>query len=171
VTSCLQVEQILVEAGLVDVIQLTSARGYQRQWGCRLAQAVVDLGFAAEPAVMAVLALHLGVPYWEIGDRPVGAEIVSLIPERLIRLRKVFPVAVGASRRGPLVIAMADPQDLTVLDEVAFATGKTVEPELTSERDIERAIERHLGVAGEDARVGAAASRSARAPVEPRPAT
>jgi type II secretion system (T2SS) protein E len=42
---------------------------------------------------------------------------------------------------------MADPQDLTVLDEVAFATGKTVEPVLTSQRDIQRAIERHLGVA------------------------
>jgi hypothetical protein len=41
------------------------------------------------------------------------------------------------------MLAMADPLNLTVLDEVAFATGKAVEPALTSERDIERAIDRH----------------------------
>ena len=145
---CPSVEQILVQAGLIDVFQLQSVLGYQRHWGGPVAQAVVDLGFAAEPAVMAAVAHHLGVPYWEIGERTVGPEIVRLVPEKLVRLRKVFPVSLGPSRRGPLVLATADPLNLTVLDEVAFVTGKAVEPVLTSERDIQRAIERYLGSEG-----------------------
>jgi type IV pilus assembly protein PilB len=170
VAGCLPFEQILTQAGLIDAHQMQSALGYQRQWGCPLSQAVVDLGFAAEPAVMAALAHHRGVQYREIGDQTVGAEIVRLVPEKLIRLRKVFPVALGTSPRGPLVLATADPLNLTVLDEVAFATAKTVEPVLTSERDVERAIERHLGVAGKDVRVRAPVSPSVGAPGDPRPA-
>jgi hypothetical protein len=50
VAVCTGVEQILIQAGLIDALQVQSARGYQRQWGCPLSQAVVDLGFAAEPA-------------------------------------------------------------------------------------------------------------------------
>jgi hypothetical protein len=156
----LPVEQMLIKAGLVDVFQLQSALGYQRHWGCSLSQAVVDLGFAAEPAVLHAVAKHLGVPCRAIGDSTVPSEIFGLIPERLVRLRKVFPVALGTARRGPIVIATADPHDLTVLDEVAFATGKAVEPVLTSERDIERAIERHLGVAGPNAGVRASTLQS-----------
>jgi MshEN domain len=39
----------------------------------------------------------------------------------------------------------SEPQNLATLDEVAFASGKKVKAALASERDVEQAIERHLG--------------------------
>ena len=147
-----RVDQLLKQAGLLDEYQLQSASAYQNRWGCPLSRAVVELGFASEPTVMSILAQKLGVPYRAIGTTNVPADVVRVLPEKLIRLRKVFPLGLGASRRGPIVIATADPQDLTVLDEVAFVTGKAVEPVLTSQRDIECAIERHLGAAADPRR-------------------
>jgi type IV pilus assembly protein PilB len=75
----------------------------------------------------------------------VAPEVVQLVPEKLIRRRRVFPVAIAAqTRRGPLVVATAEPQDLATLDEVAFATGMIVKPVLASARAIDRLVARHL---------------------------
>jgi hypothetical protein len=48
-------------------------------------------------------------------------------------------------RRGPLVIAFSDPENLTAIDEIAFVTGLDVKPVLASEWDIDQAISRHIG--------------------------
>jgi type IV pilus assembly protein PilB len=146
VTARLPIGQLLVQAGHVDVWQLQSALAHQRCWGGRIGEALVRLGFLTEPVLLAEVARQHGVPHVEIGERIVAPAIVRLVPEKLIRARKVFPIAYASQpRRGLLVVATSKPQDLTVLDEVAFASGKTVNAALASDRDIERAIERHFG--------------------------
>jgi hypothetical protein len=58
----------------------------------------------------------------------------------------VLPVARnGAGRRGTLVVALPDPLDLGVLDELQFAAGMKVQPAIAAEEDLEQAIARHLG--------------------------
>jgi type IV pilus assembly protein PilB len=146
VISHIPTRDVLVQAGLIDTHQLQSASAYQRQWGCSLERAVVALGFVSERVMMREIARRHGIEFIELGDRYVGPEIVRLVPEKLIRSRKVFPIGLGSqSRRGPLTLATSEPGNLSVLDEVAFATGKAVTPVLASEGDIEQAIKRHLG--------------------------
>ncbi len=155
-TSRLPIGQLLIQAGRIDGWQLQSALAHQRRWGGRLGEALVSLGFVSEPVLLAELSRQLGVPYLELGERYVPPAIVRLVPERLIRARKVFPIALAtASRRGPLVVATSEPQNLTVLDEVTFASGMRVKPVLASARDIERAIDRHLGGLDAPASLGA----------------
>ncbi|HUK65754.1 MAG TPA: hypothetical protein VLV17_02920 [Anaeromyxobacteraceae bacterium] len=138
--------QILLGAGLIDSWQLQSALADQKRWGGRLGESLVRLGFISEHALLEQVARQHGVPYVEIADRPVPPQVVRLVPEKLIRSRKLFPIAhAGAARRGMLVVATSEPQNLEALDEVAFATGQTVKAALASDRDIARAIERHLG--------------------------
>ena len=135
----------LVQQGHIDGWQLQSAIAHQRRWGGRLGEAVVGLGFAPEKVVLAEVAQQLGVPFVDIRDRRVPSSTVDLLPEKLIRSRRVFPLAVSAStRRGPIVVATAEPQNLPVLDEVSFATGMAVQPVLVSESDLDGLIARHL---------------------------
>jgi hypothetical protein len=145
-TSQLPIGQILVRSRRIDEFQLKSALAYQRRWGGKLGEAIIKLGFLTEEVVLVEVGRQLGVPYLEIGDRYVPRSIVRLLPEKLIRRRHVFPVAVvTGQRRGPVVVATPEPQDLEMLDEVAFATGMAVKPVLASPADVARAIERHLG--------------------------
>lgn len=145
-TSRARIGQLLIQQGRIDSWQLQSALAHQQRWGGRLGEALVGMGFVSEPVVLAEVARQHGVPYLALGDRHVPPAIVRLVPERLVRARKVFPIALGSqSRRGPLVVATSEPQNLAVLDEVAFATGLLVKPVLAGDRDIERAIARHLG--------------------------
>jgi type IV pilus assembly protein PilB len=137
----------LKQQGHIDSWQLQSAIAHQRNWGGRLGEALVGLGFVPEKVVLAEVARQLEVPFIEIRDRRVPASTVDLVPEKLIRSRRVFPLAVSVrARRGPVVLATAEPQNLAVLDEVRFATGMAVQPVLVSERDLDRLIANHLDV-------------------------
>jgi len=137
--------ELLVQAGYIDSLQVQAGMAHQRRWGGRLGEALVHLGFVTEEVVLAHVARQHGVPYVCIGSRSVDASVVGLVPEKLIRARKVFPIACAPKpARGLLVVATSDPWDLPILDEVAFVTGKMVKAALASDRDIEQAIERYF---------------------------
>jgi hypothetical protein len=141
----LPIGEMLVGQGRIDALQLTSALAYQKQWGGRLGQALLALGFVSEPVLLDVLGQQLGVPFVEIGSRIVPPAVVRLVPEKLMRTRRVFPLALlPESRRGALLVALSDPGNLLHLDEIAFAAGMQVKPALASDADIDQAIARHL---------------------------
>jgi hypothetical protein len=145
VTDRVPIGQLLVQQGHIDTWQLQSALGYQRQWGCRLGRALVQLGMVTERVLMDGIANQLGVPHIDLSTLYVPPEVLKLVPEKLIRARKVLPIALGREpRHGPLIVATSEPQNLALLDEIAFVTGREVKAALASERDIEQYIERHL---------------------------
>lgn len=141
----MRIGELLVAQGAIDAIQLESALAHQRRWGGRLGGCIVSLGFLREPAVLGAVGEQLGVPFVEIGDRYVPPAVLRLLPERLIRTRKVLPLSrVNDARGAAVVVALADPADLGVLDEITFATGLRVKPVLAAEDDLARAIARLL---------------------------
>jgi type IV pilus assembly protein PilB len=141
-----RIGELLMNRGRIDELQLRSALAHQRRWGGRLGRAVVHLGFVDEPALLEILGEQLGSPYVVIGDRYIDPGVLALVPEKLVRARRVMPLArLPEGRRGPLVVALADPSDLAVLDELAFVTGMSIKPVLATETDIDQAIHRLLG--------------------------
>jgi len=137
--------RMLLEEGRIDELQLRSALSHRDRWGGRIGEALVAMGFISEQVMLKALARQLGVPFVELGRREMPSAVVHLVPERLIRRRRVLPVAwLGAPPRGALVVAFADPSDLRVIDDVAFATGCEVKAVLASPRDLDQAIARHL---------------------------
>jgi hypothetical protein len=141
-----RIGELMVRQGRIDEMQLQSALAHQRRWGGRLGRAIVGLGFVSEPTFLEALSEQLGTPFMVIGDRAVERAVLALVPEKLIRARRVLPLAkLTESRRGPLVVALSDPGDLAVLDEVGFVTGLSVRPALAAEADLDQAIRRLLG--------------------------
>ena len=140
-----RIGEMLVGQGRLDGAQLESALAHQRKWGGRIGRAIVHLGFMREEALLQAVGQQLGVPFVEIGDRFVPRHVLALVPEKLIRGRRILPLArLSETKRGPLVVALADPANLVALDEIAFATGMQVKPVLASEADLEGAIGRLL---------------------------
>jgi hypothetical protein len=99
-----------------------------------------------EPTLLAELARQHGVAYVQIGERFVPPEVVRLVPQKYIRSRRVFPFALGpGARRGTLFVATAEPQNLPLLDEIAFMTGMSIQPVLVGDADLRETIKRNLG--------------------------
>jgi hypothetical protein len=99
----------------------------------------------------------------------VPPSVWKLVPERLLRRRGVFPVAAeGLPPRRRIVVAMPDPTNLEVMDEIAFATGLVVKPVTASATAIRRAIAIHFD--GEKASAPAAMHRPPPPEAAPAPA-
>lgn len=138
--------QMLIQRGLIDEWQLRSALAHQRYWGVRIGRSLVQLGYISEEVLVAELARQQCIPYLQIGDRRISSLVVDFVPPETIRARKVLPLwVVKDGRRRTLVVATPEPENLFVLDEIAFVTGMRVKPVLVGDEDIEQAIERHLG--------------------------
>jgi hypothetical protein len=141
--------ELLIRLGLVTEAQVATALAYQSRWGCKLGEALVQLRLLRPEQVQRALASQLRVPFvrGEEMEKVPAAVVRSVAPEVLTRLR-VCPLRVewhGA--RGMLYVATHQPENLPLLDELAFITHLHVRPVLALPEDIERTLRRH-GVPG-----------------------
>jgi hypothetical protein len=87
----------------------------------------------------------------------VPKAVWSLVPERLIRARVIFPVGLeGEPPKFWLLVATSTPSDLATADELAFVTGLRVKLVETDIASVRRLIALHLGERQEPAEPRAA---------------
>jgi len=129
--------QLLVTANIVSEDQLKEAISLQRRQGGRLGTNLVKLGYITEEKLVAFLSKQWGVPAINLSDYKIDPSVLKLIPIEIARKYLIIPVArVGAT----LTIAMADPSNVFVIDDVKFMTGYNVEVVVASESSILSAI-------------------------------
>lgn len=141
--------ELLLEAGIVDENQLQAALGHQRKWGGRLGQALVDLKLVSEPQIVEALAKKLGYEVVRIGAVQPGPPLDSalkLVPREFASRHNLLPYAAD---RSSVSVAMADPANIAIVDEIRFRTGRKVKIALAGDREIADAVRRHY-YAGED---------------------
>jgi len=86
------------------------------------------------------LSRRLGVPYLDISGYMVDKDVLALIPEEACRSLNVFPLfKIGDT----LTLAMANPTDVDIIDELRLKTGLEISPVLASEEDIKNAIDKY----------------------------
>ncbi len=130
---------IFIQEGLISDDQLKLAHEKQREMGGNepIARILVNLGFIEEKARVRVLGKVWGVPFIEISQRAPDPEVTSLISAQLAKRFKAIPIEKHNSK---LVVAMANPLDIFVIDELRLATGLEIEPFIAVEDDINTAI-------------------------------
>ena len=129
--------QLLITSNIISEDQLKEAMGRQRKEGGRLGTNLVKLGYITEDKLVAFLSKQWGVPAINLSDYKIEPQVLKLIPVEIARKYLIIPVArVGAT----LTIAMADPSNVFVIDDVKFMTGYNVEVVVSSETSIINAI-------------------------------
>ena len=132
--------ELLKEAGLIDDYQLQSALAHQRNWGGKLGSVVVEMGFLREPDVAQVLAEKFGMPYVDLFEPEIPQSTIRLIKPEVAKKYNVIPVKKESTG---LVVGMADPLDIDVVDAIRFATGLKIKPALALESEIKDAISKY----------------------------
>lgn len=133
--------ELLVKAGVLDELQLRSALNQQRQWGGQLGKLLVELGFVDEAVMVRALSKQLGLPRARLDAAEVPPEILCQLDPGVAKAQRYCPERYDPARK-VLRVAMADPTDVTAIDEVAFRTGHRVEATIAGEGEIVRAIDR-----------------------------
>jgi type IV pilus assembly protein PilB len=141
-----RIGQLLKAQGLLNEEQVHYALECQRRWGGRIGQTLIRLRLVPEDRLLTVLGKQLGVPVVHIGPWMVAPRVLRRLPEKLIRQRRVLPLDVISFQRSDrLIVAFPAPEDLLVVDEVAFAAGMGIEPALAGDDDLDQAIARQFG--------------------------
>ncbi len=131
---------VLKEAGLIDDFQLESALSHQRNWGGKIGSILVELEFVREQDLAKALADKLHLPYVDLFEPEIPAEIANLIKADVAKKYHVMPVR---KEEKSLVLAMSDPMDLEAMDTIRFATGLNIKPALAMVSEVENAIRKY----------------------------
>ncbi len=144
----LKLGELLVREGLINEAQLEKAISTQRQEGGRLGEVLIKLGVVKEDQMVAVLGKQLGIPYFSLGTgmlKPTtGQELEQLIPHDFAYTNSVLPLSRTMTS---LTVAMVDPLDLILIDNLKRITGCDINPVVATKSDITKAIEQFYGKA------------------------
>lgn len=140
----IRIGEILVRAGVIDQHQLNSALGEQRRWGKPLGATLVKLGFVEERDLVRALASQLSLPVASLEGKRIAPQVLDLVPASMAQENLVLPLfARNDGRRTTLFLAMEDPGDLALLDDLAFRTGMQVKPVMMAPSELAEGIDRY----------------------------
>src|SRR5450759_1401018 len=135
-----RIGDLLVREGLISKDQLDKALQEQRQNGTRVGYNLVKLGFIQEIELTKVLARQYKMPAVDLSKFEVDPRIVKLVPADLAVKHLVLPL----KRDGrTLTVAMADPTNMGVIEDLKFITRYDIFPVIAGEFTLKNAIEKH----------------------------
>jgi len=133
--------EILVHEAYVTEDQVKEALVKQSNFGLKLGQTLIKLGYLTENEL--ITALHQQLGYDVVQDRELmdlDIDIVSLIPEPYAVENRVLALR---EEGDGVVVAMADPENLNVLDSLKKLIGKNIKPVLIADSNLHDAIEKY----------------------------
>ena len=130
---------LILADGLVTQEQFEQALLEQKKTKEKLGEILVRLGLITEEQLVHFLSSQYGIPEVTFPEK-IAPEIIRLIQPRIARKYGVVPIG---RTLGSVTVAVADPTNLSALDDVAFMTGLKVVPAIASPSIIRQAIEHH----------------------------
>jgi type IV pilus assembly protein PilB len=135
-----RIGDLLLREGLITRDQLEKALVEQKASASRLGYALIKLGYLNELDLTRMLARQFRMPAVDLSKFEVDPRITKLVPSDLALKHLVLPL----KRDGrTLTVAMADPTDLGVLDDLKFITRYDIFPVIAGEYTLRAAIERY----------------------------
>ena len=130
--------ELLVRMGHITQTQLDEALQQQKLEGGRLGEVLVRKGLITEAGILQALSSQFGIPLINLDETEIDESVISLIPLNTVRRYNIMPVR---KKGRVLTIAIVDPTKIFDLKEIKLFTGYDIEPVLTSESGVQRAIE------------------------------
>ena len=138
---------LLLQEGLLTRDQLLAATAEAKSSRHRLSYIVVKQGMVPEIEVTKVLARHYRMPAVDLTKFEVDPRTLKLIPGEVAAKHIVLPL----KREGrTLTVAVADPSDHGLLDDLKFITRYDLFPVIAGEVTLRSLIERHYETAGNE---------------------
>jgi DNA-binding response OmpR family regulator len=148
-----QLGKILLQQKLVTPDELETLLGQQKATGSRLGSAAVESGAVDEVDLLRALSKQHGMPGIDLAQTVIPLENLELIPRDIAQQHLILPFSVKDEH---LFLAMADPSNRRIVDEIEFVTGRKVFPYVAIARSLDQAIREAYGLLqqGKDYYVG-----------------
>jgi type IV pilus assembly protein PilB len=134
--------ELLIREKLINTDQLKAAVDYLKKNKVSIGSALVTLGHISEEEMAQALSRQLGYPYIDLSQFEVYPDVINLIPVDIAKKHMIMPIH---RIRSFLTMAMVDPTDLDVIENVRFRTSLSIQPVIASESGINDAINKYYG--------------------------
>ena len=137
-----QLDEILMDQGTLTADQVKQVQLYAKQNNILFAESVVKLGFASEEQVTIALSKHFAMPYASKENGILVPEkeqnLQKIIPEKFARENMVVPLFL---EEDVLAVALLDPTNLFLLENIKMMSGKQVQPFIASKSQLLNAMD------------------------------
>ena len=132
----------MLAAGWITEDQLNKALKFQQQNPCLFGEALVKMNFSTEEKVAVGLSKQLGVPYAsrenQILNPEKGQGLEKIMPEKFAREHAVVPLFI---ENNVLAVAMTDPANIMLIDNIKLVTGMDVQPFIATKAQILKVVD------------------------------
>ncbi len=132
---------MLVKAGKITPDQLTQALETQKESHEKFVDVLLKMGaIGDEDELTHFIGRQLNIGALRLSDVELNPEVVQLIPQDIARRFNVIAIS---KLNKTLVVAISDPHNIYVIDALKFITGCTIQPVISPERAITKAIDQY----------------------------
>jgi type IV pilus assembly protein PilB len=133
---------LMREQGLVDDLQYEEVVAELKRSNAPVIQLLQDFGIMKLDDILHVMATHIGAEVVSIKDREFPPEVLQMVPAKVAQMYHCLPVAIN---NGTVQIALADPLNPQIADEVQFAAKREVQIVVADPTEIQKTIDRVYG--------------------------
>jgi type IV pilus assembly protein PilB len=134
--------ELLVRDNVLTQADVDLAFTKQSEQGGSLGRILIDNGYASEYDLANTLGKHLNVPFMTLSHYEIDPDILRSIPTEIVRKYRIIPVDKAGDT---LTVALADPSNLYLLDELRLLTQCKIVPVISFDSDIQEAIQTYYG--------------------------
>lgn len=138
------VREILQDNKLLTEEQLQQAQEEAKKTSELLQSAVVRLNMMSRVDLLRTLSQEWGVRAVNLDEIEIDPEVAKVIPEAAARRHRAVPFV---KEENVLFVAMADPRDFFVIEDIQLRTNFEVQPYLTLPEDITKVLDKAYGLA------------------------
>lgn len=138
--------QVLISKGLIDQATLDATLEEQKAAGRRklLGELLIEKNLINEEQLCETLAELHGVPYAKVSPKICDPRIIEVLPREFLEKHSVLPMFLV---NGMLTVALAEPSNLFLIEEIQQLTGHQVQVVASTQRDIAATMQAHLPAA------------------------
>lgn len=130
---------LLLEANLIDEVQLRIALEEQKRLGTKFGSTLIALHFIDEDVLTAFLSKQLDMPCLSLVNIEIPRAVLAFVPREMAFRLEVLPVKAEGRK---LSMAICDPVDMEAIEEVERHTGMQVVPMVAPQSSIQHALAR-----------------------------
>lgn len=139
----LLIGQMLIDAGIVTPEQLDVAIKEQKKTGGLICSILVRLGFIKEEQYIPILSKQLNIPWISLKNLKINPDVLNKVTAKFVSHYKVMPLKL---KDNTLTIAVSDPLNTQMLDDIRLLLGLKVKAVLAGESEITEAINKFYGM-------------------------
>jgi len=134
--------EMLVNSSLLTTQQLNECLEVQKSNGIKLGQILIEKKYITEKQLLEFLSRQFSIEFVEISRLEIPPEIVSIVTENIARRYNLMAIS---KKDNILNVAMEDPLNIVILDDLKMMTGYDIKPVFAIEREIIEAIDKYYG--------------------------